>query len=86
LGGAIPIYAGNFDDIDGKIYNKKRFLFYDSYDENSIIDLENKILFLLHNREEFEKFYRQEVFLDTAEETIIELKNRLDNKIDELCE
>jgi hypothetical protein len=86
LGGAIPIYAGNFDEIDGKIYNKKRFLFYDSYDENSIIDLENKILFLLHNREEFEKFYRQEVFLDTAEETIIELKNRLDNKIDELCE
>jgi hypothetical protein len=83
LGGAIPIYAGNFDDIDAKIYNKKRFLFYDSYDENSIIELEKKIINFMHNWNEFEEFYRQEVFLDTAEETIVEFKNRLDNKIHE---
>lgn len=83
FGGAIPIYAGNFDDIDAKIYNKNRFLFYNNYNENSCIELENKIIYLMNNWNYFEEFYRQEVFLDTAEETIIELKNRLDNKIKE---
>jgi hypothetical protein len=83
LGGAVPIYAGNFDDIDAKIYNKNRFLFYDSYDNNSLIELEKKIIYLLRNYNEFDKFYKQEVFLDTAEETIVELKKRLDDKIKE---
>ena len=83
LGGAVPIYAGNFDDVDAKIYNKNRFLFYDSYDNNSLIELEKKIIYLLRNYNEFDKFYKQEVFLDTAEETIVELKKRLDDKIKE---
>jgi hypothetical protein len=80
VGGAIPIYAGNFDHIDEKIYNVDRILFFD-YSENSMQRVVNIIINLLHNPEEFENFYRQPVFMDSAIDTISGLEKVLTDKV-----
>lgn len=84
LGGAIPIYYGWFDEIDEKIFNKNRILFYDPINEESINNVKNKILYLLNNEEEFNNFYKQNVFCETAYETIIELDINLNNMFNNL--
>lgn len=83
LAGSIPIYYGGFDDIDAKVFNKNRILFYDSTD-SSIDEIYNKINFFLENNDEFEKFYRQDVFCETAFETCVGLNNDLINYFDSL--
>lgn len=76
LGGAIPIYAGEwFDDIDAKIFNKNRIIFYDSNDESSYEKVYNQVKELLEDKEKLIAFYRQPVFCNTATETIKILKN-----------
>jgi hypothetical protein len=77
LAGSIPIYFGWFDDIDEKIFNKNRILFYDPNNLESIENIKNKILFLLENNEEFNIFYKQDVFHENAFETINLLNNNL---------
>lgn len=81
LGGAIPIYAGWFDEYDTKIFNKNRILFYNSQDELSIETIYNKVLNLINHPEELIEFYRQPVFCDTAIQTIELFKKDLIDKI-----
>jgi hypothetical protein len=68
--GTIPIFSGDFDSIDSKIFNSKRILFYKNNDINSIIDVKNKIKYLLENPLELQKFYEQPLFAPTAYQTI----------------
>ena len=84
IGGAIPIYCGWFDDIDEKIFNKNRILFYDPFNEESINEVKNKVLYLLGNDEEFNNFYKQDVFCENAFEIIKELDNTIINLFNNL--
>jgi len=84
LGGAIPIYYGWFDEIDEKIFNKNRILFYDPLNEESIKNIRDKILYLLNNEDEFNNFYSQDVFCISAYETIKKLEDNLINIINNL--
>lgn len=74
LGGAIPIYAGWFDEYDAKIFNKNRIIFYNSKDDLSFEKVYNQVKQLLEDKEKLIAFYRQPVFCDTANETIEKLK------------
>ena len=74
LGGAIPIYAGWFDEYDSKIFNKNRIIFYNSKDETSYQKVYNQVKELLENKEKLNTFYRQPIFCNTAVETIEKLK------------
>ena len=62
ISGAIPIYAGSFDKYDEMIFNKNRIIFYDPYDDESINNVYNKVLYLLNNKNELKKFYQQDIF------------------------
>jgi hypothetical protein len=81
LAGSIPLYAGSFDFIDEKIFNKNRILFYNPYDEISINNLVNKINYFNNNIYEFEIFYKQDVFCEYAYKEINNLEKNLQNKI-----
>jgi hypothetical protein len=67
LGGAIPIYFGNLDEIDQRIFNKERILFLNA---NNTEEVAKRVMQLCLNRELMEQFYRQPVFRDTAEEAV----------------
>jgi hypothetical protein len=67
LGGAIPIYFGNLDEIDQQIFNKERILFLNA---NNVEEVAKRVMQLCLNRELIEQFYRQPVFRDTAEEAV----------------
>lgn len=82
LGGAIPIYAGSFDDYDAKILNKNRIIFYNSMDAESITYAFYKVKFLMENPELLLQFYNQPVFCDTACETVQELCNDFDTLLE----
>jgi hypothetical protein len=69
-GGAIPIYCGWFDDIDEKIFNKKRLLFYDPKDEKSLENVFLKVKELMNDKNKLSDFYRQDIYMDNAYETI----------------
>jgi hypothetical protein len=77
LGGAIPIYFGWFDDIDAKIFNKNRILMFDPRENETLENVHKKIKELLINKDKFEEFYRQDVFMDTAFETCLMMENNL---------
>ena len=81
MGGAIPIYFGWFDEIDEKIFNKNRILFYDPCDNDSIENIKNKIIYFLNNEDDFINFYKQDLFCDTAYDVIQKLENNFMNKI-----
>lgn len=70
LGGAIPVYAGWFDEYDEKIFNKERIIFYNSKDENSIESAYAKVKELMEDEQKLLLFYQQPVFCETAYETI----------------
>lgn len=72
--GCIPIYCGNFDDIDAMIFNKDRIIFYDITDEHSVDNCINKLEELLINPDKLEQMYKLPIFLDTAHETILSLE------------
>jgi hypothetical protein len=74
--GCIPIYCGQFDEIDAKIFNKERIIFYDTQNKNSITHCIDKIDLLLSNPTELQAMYRLPVFLDTAHATVTELEKR----------
>jgi len=70
FGGAIPIYYGFFGEVEEKIFNKKRILFYNPFDEESMNLVKTQVEFLLNNPNEFINFYKQPVFNETAYETV----------------
>ena len=82
LGGAIPIYSGSFDEIDEKIFNKNRIIFYDSYEINSIVNTYNLVKDLYNNPEKLFEFYRQPIFQDSAYETVMNMKKNVENMFD----
>jgi hypothetical protein len=67
LGGAIPIYFGNLDEIDQRIFNKDRILF---LNEHNVEEVAKRVMQLCLNPELIEQFYRQPAFLDTAEDAL----------------
>jgi hypothetical protein len=77
--GCIPIYCGSFDDIDTKIFNKNRILFYDYEVKESIINCCIKVKELLNDKNKLKTFYKQPPFMDTAYNTLIELENNFCN-------
>ena len=77
LGGAIPIYFGHFDEIDGKIFNKNRIIFFNPFDQNSLEETYNFVKNLWKNSEKLIEFYKQDIFCDTAEDTIRLMKDRI---------
>lgn len=78
-GGAIPIYCGYFDDIDEKIFNKKRILFYDPMDEKSLKNIFLKVQDLMNNKDKLNDFYRQSVYMKNAYEIIQGMNTNLMN-------
>ena len=70
LGGAIPLYFGNLDEIDQRIFNKDRILF---LNEQNVEEVADRVLMMCKNLELLESFYRQPVFQDTAEEAVKEV-------------
>jgi hypothetical protein len=70
LGGAIPIYFGNLDSIDQKIFNKNRILF---LNYNNVEEVAKRVFTMCDNMELLEEFYRQPAFMDSAESTMKEI-------------
>jgi hypothetical protein len=70
LGGAIPIYFGELDAIDEKIFNKNRILFLNHENTDEIAE---NVKMLIINEIELEEFYRQPVFMESAYEAILEM-------------
>jgi hypothetical protein len=68
LGGAIPIYYGELDEIDKKIFNVDRILFLNMDNTDEIAD---RVRFLYENLDAFEQFYRQPVFCAGAYEEML---------------
>jgi hypothetical protein len=79
MAGCIPIYCGNFDDIDEKIFNVNRILFYDYESEESVNYCCLHILYLINNNNKLESFYKQPPFIDTAYNTLINLEENFMN-------
>jgi GR25 family glycosyltransferase involved in LPS biosynthesis len=84
LGGAIPIYFGSFDEVDEKIFNKNRIIFYDAYDINSIVNTYNLVKDLYSNPEKLHEFYRQPIFQNSAYETVMNMKKNIEDMFGEL--
>ena len=66
LGGAIPIYCGWFDEIDEKIFNKDRILFYDPNNDESLNNVYNKIKELMEDNNKLNDFYKMDIFIENA--------------------
>ena len=79
LGGAIPIYAGSFDEYDEQIFNKNRIIFYNSQEEKSYIEVYKKIKSLFDNKDKLIEFYKQPVFCENASKIIQDLENNFKN-------
>jgi hypothetical protein len=73
--GCIPIYCGSFDNIDEKIFNKDRIIFYDYESEEYITNCCIKVIELLNDKNKLEIFYKQSPFMDTAYDTLMNLEN-----------
>ena len=68
LGGAIPIYFGELDEIDRLIFNVDRILFLNKDNTDEIAD---RVKFLYENLDALEQFYRQPVFCAGAYEEML---------------
>lgn len=77
LGGAIPIYCGWFDDIDQKIFNKNRILFYDPTNEESMNNVYNKVKELMEDDNKLNDFYKMDIFMDSAYDICQTIHNNL---------
>ncbi len=79
LGCAIPILCGSFDNIDEQVFNKNRILFYDSNNEETLNNCVNKINELLNDNDKLLAFYKQEIFINTAKNTINTMISNIKN-------
>lgn len=75
IAGCIPIYCGSYDDIDEKIFNKNRIIFYDYESDESINKCGLEIMYLINNNNKLENFYKQQPFVDTAYYTLNKMEN-----------
>jgi GR25 family glycosyltransferase involved in LPS biosynthesis len=85
VAGTIPIYYGDLDDIDKKIFNMDRIIYFDPSSELSIINAILQIRNLMSDKNKLYEFYKQQPFCDTAISTynlmIDNLKLRINNFI-----
>jgi hypothetical protein len=79
MAGCIPIYCGSFDEIDEKIFNKNRILFYDYESDESVNYCGIQVFNLINDNNKLETFYKQPPFNDTALQTLINLENNFFN-------
>ena len=83
--GCIPIYLEDvMDDIDNKIFNKNRILFYKNNAE-SINELKDKIYSLYSDKKKLLDFYNQDIFLPTAYDEIENMEKNLTIAIQNIC-
>lgn len=68
LGGAIPIYYGELDEIDQRIFNMDRILFLNQDNTDAIAE---RVKSLCENSDELVKFYQQPVFCEGAYEEML---------------
>jgi hypothetical protein len=68
--GNIPIYYGKLDEIDKKIFNMNRILWYNPIEQESIQEIYEKVLELMKDKQKLFEFYKQPPFLETAIETL----------------
>ncbi len=78
MGGAIPIYCGYFDEIDGMIFNKDRIIF---FNKDNVKDCIDKILTLMNNKQLLISFYQQDIFMPTADVIINTMNLKLKSKL-----
>lgn len=81
LGGTIPIYTGWFDEVDEKIFNRNRILFYDPNNEESINNVYNKVKELMEDNNKLNDFYKMDVFNENAYEQCLTMHNNLLDKL-----
>ena len=86
LAGAIPIYSGWFDEIDARIFNKNRILFYHPDDDVSVLQVANTVYSFLENEDALLAFYQQDIFMDTAAETLLSMEQNLSSFFSETLE
>lgn len=68
LGEAIPIYYGELDTIDRKIFNEERIIFLNRDNTDVVVE---KVKSLLEDEEKLVKFYQQPVFCAGAYEEML---------------
>lgn len=80
LAGAIPIYNGELDDIDVKIFNRNRILFVDET-YGSIKKMQEAVMAMQADEAVFRAFYEQDIFCDTAADMIILMGQAIKEKL-----
>lgn len=86
ISGCIPIYCGKLDDLDKKVFNIKRIIFYESDNEISMNKCILKINELYNNNQKLIDFYNQDIFNDGASEIINRLINNFKGLINDIKE
>jgi len=82
LGGAIPIYYGELDNLDERIFNKKRILF---VDPNNLIELNTAVKQLISDSSKLIEFYKQDVFMPSAYRVMaVEMHGAMVGMMDEI--
>lgn len=84
LGGAIPIYCGWIDEIDEKIFNRNRILFYEPNNEESIDNIYNKVKELIEDNNKLNDFYKMNIFMESAYDTCQFIHTNLFDKLKNL--
>jgi hypothetical protein len=82
LGGAIPIYYGELDEIDRRIFNADRIIF---VDPSNLISLYNTVKELVNDHVKLVDFYRQDVFMPDAYEVMnVDMHGAMMRMMDEI--
>ena len=81
VSGCIPIYCGKLDNIDKKIFNIDRIIFYESDNESSLYKCYSIVKELYNDNEKLLDFYNQDIFINGAYEEINKLINNFKNFI-----
>lgn len=84
LAGTIPIYYGSkLDDIDTKIFNTNRIIFFDPTNLETIDQAYSIVSELMLDTQKLKDFYSQDVFLDSAVDELNKMMNNIQNIFDE---
>ena len=79
--GNIPIYYGKLDEIDKKIFNMNRILWFNPLDQESIQEIYEKVLELINDKQKLFEFYKQPPFLETAIDTLDTMETNYINTV-----
>ncbi len=76
LSGTVPIYNGTLDDVDERIFNKERIIFYGAPDYAEKMD------WLMASNKNYEEFYKQPVFMPTAWLAVCQMTEHVEKMFD----